>query len=875
MNHPCCLRIVVMALPFYAIVAQSAVAQQSEIRLSGDIYQFSLPKEIQIEAVAELNTTTLAVWGNTVKDGDSARGVLFAYVFLNHYEKGDWPYEFSSREARPSGWVQVIALRDRYLVLWNDRRAGPTVGYVSLVDTMGKVLTEEKLGYDEKVAAPQVFVVQRRAGYRLFWNAGDVPQLRWRDLDDSGRFVSPAIPEAHAVQRIYAARARTDTAYVDFGDSIVYRVELEANRWVPFRLPRPGTISIRSDGAAIACDGDSVHFYRTCVDSIPKRSVYAGPRGSTTILRTAFYNDTGQAILADYRLVAESTDRWLIATLTCSHHDIDSNGNQTNAWIAQTVRDTVADQPSYTVPRVIVTQPITVARWCACRLRATTRIEVYYTDWWGQKHVVSDMLELALDGEYTLGGSRPIDSVATCLRRLKTYPLIERTYGNNSESSVSVGWYTEKKRWYPLVRKKGKAFFQMPELSPILTMHRGDAIVTFICPGTIDSVLRSMRWFALAYQRADAIYSLNYYDAYPRPDVTVLAGAGDETLGIFQSSVGSTLYRPTQAGRVDLLSFYTGDPLVKAFTDPDDGRVLVAQGRVLPQGAIGSLKIFFLDSLNRELQRYSAFPGSTGRFFSPVPLRDSSYVIADQYGLTVYRGGELVNRLPYATKTLERRYRPISGDRFLAWYLDSGAVNVEVYDDSLEIQNRYRQYVNIASVWDVSVVQNALDSGFGVVYGNSAGLFVSQLDRDLVPRLIGYRMSATSDTASGPSATYSRGILIVAWRSLRGGVVDIYGTTFPPPASVRDPSTSAEGVGTVAIVYSDADESVSVQFPRPLECNGIYRLVDVQGRTIRTVSLSTGDTSFEVSTSDLLVGWYLLSLHIGETSFAQPIIVMR
>ncbi len=108
----------VLFLTFLLISFRIGSAQPAEdYRLSFDQPDYRLPEDIRIEAGAEIGSVRLVVWGTTVDDGNG--GAVNALAMnLNGTQRILTP-----ANARPFGAVAVIPFTDRFLVLWNDRRA--------------------------------------------------------------------------------------------------------------------------------------------------------------------------------------------------------------------------------------------------------------------------------------------------------------------------------------------------------------------------------------------------------------------------------------------------------------------------------------------------------------------------------------------------------------------------------------------------------------------------------------------------------------------------------------------------------------------------------------------------------------------------------
>ena len=140
-----------------------------DYRLSSDPYEYRLPEDIRIQAVAELDEHTLVVWGTMVESGDE---VVSALVMNIDGNQGI----LTNENARPTGVVSIVPVNDRFLVLWNDRREGKSGIYSAVVHSDGQTIGDEVLIRSEgtMAAKPQWWIGENRV--HLVWNdvqAGD------------------------------------------------------------------------------------------------------------------------------------------------------------------------------------------------------------------------------------------------------------------------------------------------------------------------------------------------------------------------------------------------------------------------------------------------------------------------------------------------------------------------------------------------------------------------------------------------------------------------------------------------------------------------------------------------------------------------------
>ncbi|HVZ38013.1 MAG TPA: hypothetical protein VHI13_01955 [Candidatus Kapabacteria bacterium] len=134
----------------------------------------NIATESQIQSAAAVGHITLAAWGTSVTGVFSQeyfRPELWAVLYRDSTPIAP-PVRLHDDSARPHDVVAVLNLRDRFLVLWNDRRAGPGTPLIvgRLVDTTGAFIgTEQQIAQGSLLRADSVWLSQDGAGYHLSW----------------------------------------------------------------------------------------------------------------------------------------------------------------------------------------------------------------------------------------------------------------------------------------------------------------------------------------------------------------------------------------------------------------------------------------------------------------------------------------------------------------------------------------------------------------------------------------------------------------------------------------------------------------------------------------------------------------------------------
>ncbi|MGE3800928.1 MAG: hypothetical protein AB7H80_07905, partial [Candidatus Kapaibacterium sp.] len=159
--------------------------QQRDVRITEDIRELNLREDIRIQAAAELNGTRLVVWGTTVSG--TANTLRNALVF----DAGSGQQILHSKEAEPYGQVAIALLGDRFLLLWNDRRAGGEGIYGRTILEDGSFGGEEYLFSGGGRLVDRVYWQTHSGGGTVLWNddRDDSVSVYLRRVDKLGKVV--------------------------------------------------------------------------------------------------------------------------------------------------------------------------------------------------------------------------------------------------------------------------------------------------------------------------------------------------------------------------------------------------------------------------------------------------------------------------------------------------------------------------------------------------------------------------------------------------------------------------------------------------------------------------------------------------------------
>ncbi|MEP7220044.1 MAG: hypothetical protein ABI876_14065, partial [Bacteroidota bacterium] len=255
------------------ISAIPATAQ--DIRLSAEPIKPVVSSGSRVQAVARIGDLSLAVFGTDIDQPGDPVGILRMQLLRDTLPFGN-QNTITTPDARPFGWVQVIALRDHFMVLWNDHRGTSWSVYLCNIDTMGNVSREERF-LDHPMNRIGILSLQTSSGHLLLWNdSSGVKTIQACTLDSSGKFLTTPHRYADGEFRgaIYPA-ITTTLAILDRGEPGPLPID-RSGGIVP--LP-PGALNkfsgiyfLGDDGSVLTNRRDTVREYHSVFDSVPFHS---------------------------------------------------------------------------------------------------------------------------------------------------------------------------------------------------------------------------------------------------------------------------------------------------------------------------------------------------------------------------------------------------------------------------------------------------------------------------------------------------------------------------------------------------------------------------------------------------------------------------
>jgi hypothetical protein len=300
-----------MRILILLVLLSLTLSAQQDIRISPEgptgFYQ---PADAQMQAGARIGSRALIVWGSSRQDATTGeiRNILRVQLLADtSHVGGQWT--LTSDSAAPSSIVTVTALRDRFLVFWNDRRVGRPGIYMQVIDTNGLVLTPEIRFADRSagnVVPPTISAVGTpNDGYLIVWyrpaDSTSGRTLQARRVDATGAIDGDAInlgtaPYLSAILEYPGLPGTTILRMLNAPSRLVRNGRLD---------PRPIPTShfgfrqrphLNSDTSIAVVDSAGVGFYASIFDSIPVRRVVIPSM-------TPYYSHISRDTLGRYQLI--------------------------------------------------------------------------------------------------------------------------------------------------------------------------------------------------------------------------------------------------------------------------------------------------------------------------------------------------------------------------------------------------------------------------------------------------------------------------------------------------------------------------------------------------------------------------------------------
>ena len=270
------IRRVALATLLYSAAFASADAQGTRL-FAYDLrhVQRLMPSAFTIQGIDLQGERSLVVWGGygIATNGDTA-GVLYGQLLTDSTPVG-LPFVITSPASRPSGYVDVVAVRDRFVVIWKDRRdpARPRL-YARNVSAAGEMFEAERPLVDRIPTGAIERYGDPTAGRVLRWRADSAGVQRhlFLTLDADGSTVgAPRLIDAVLDGQLHRDIPSWRTI-VTFTDGRALTIDETRSRIEDGVIPSgrlQGSYHLHGDGSISTIEGSELVRYPSLVATTP------------------------------------------------------------------------------------------------------------------------------------------------------------------------------------------------------------------------------------------------------------------------------------------------------------------------------------------------------------------------------------------------------------------------------------------------------------------------------------------------------------------------------------------------------------------------------------------------------------------------------
>lgn len=882
--------------------AVSAVALGQDVRLSSDPINYLLATDLRIQSAASIGPTTLAVWGTAVAGPQQPAGVQGALRF--QLLRGGTPVgtqgTLNAPQASPYGVVRVLDLLDRYVVLWNDRRAGAEGIYAQVVDTAGNVVAGElQLSSGAMPADSLVWRIHSSSGWVVVWQdssaGGSLKEIK---MDDAGNPTSsPTLLRAGAHRRgvqfadipgLLLLQDNGQAAVAFWSDKGVDARPIPAGRFSgPYHLSRDSSLLVLKDS--------TLAFYDSFFDSVPAKSL-AIPFGPGLLpgTQTVVKDDTGGISIIYMRERVGLLDVFYFSHIYRQWIVGDTLGK----------RDTLAVLKYLDDPHSGFAGFRTKFNWATIDkgFSNTTLITVKFWEEEIYNSVLYNRLPrystfaLASNGAFI--GSYQNAPLPLSLRRLGIggSPVERRLFDTISSITV-VASGTEQ----TVAAMVAEQVINIPQLCPNVMEREGALLVTY------------------DQSEKKATYPLGVWNTRATPPLQMLPSLSIETYnnyiptksdlsqaqllnGMDHTVLLHNLYErkeTAQHGHPTSIS-YKGWHRYYAATD--SGWRMMAQFYHVAGEMVGisssRLSFYGLDfQFDPEQQRfYGSELLELDKSFLPIDSNRFVYA-ADRYGTIQWKvvdapqvyhghGNDSVKAIipigeqeflavypasqrhlkdtvviaqasfhPAGPKVKYQRYVALRNKRYLRCYSTEAApttVQLEVFSHSGKLLDSTSLQFSVP-LPRIAIVQNPTDRSLALLYGGAGGAKLTLLSERLRVQqtidagnlpLQDSPISSTRDTVGLVAGVFRNDTLFAVWEDLRNGASDIYGTAWQVPATMTAPIlpppaaaiAPTQAVAITAIAPIPCNDQLTVQHHLSEGGMVTFSIMDEMGKVVKQFS---------------------------------------
>jgi hypothetical protein len=888
-----------------------------------------LPADVKIQSAARLGGLILAVWGTTTLTSDSSIVNILTMQLLRDTTLLGGQRRVTSVEARPFGYVQVIASGKLFFVVWNDLRNQQARAYLQRVDTTGQLVGGEELLSNDSIGPSGIVQLQTSVGYKWIWStrraadtAGAIEATSYvRTVDHEGNFAGEVEgPIAGNVRQILMPGLLPNIRVLHRGnlppllidstgriDSVIG--EAARHFTLPYYLDE-------ADGSLVTLENRAVQYYRTLIDTMPYKEL--------TVPIPTDIHEGSQSLTRDSS--GRLSVLWATGGLGWSNGGKGSSLNPGYTYVMRTDR---TDADTFTTPYVakklfihlfIDSDTYTFYssserfEGCGNNYRITLGFYGHYI-----RRLYSDSVitrDFTIPVSYTVNAHGYIAGYAEQVAKpflplpRDCHPGIDPVIIRSPDDSVSKVLLVSGTDSIALVAHSAGSYANtVPQITPCITAVGSNLVVAWNSYGR-DSVLIVGRWNPAIDSPATVTRTLRFDTILSSDDSVTshiyshqLEQIGDRYYYTTshqwkaRNAPGDSLvdhwqfnfYMPVDSGlhhSVSVLqdvSDADGRPFLSFLGryDPDTRVTLFPLGIWNKAKDSTTVRLYMLNEEGDEIARYDdVLTVTDNQFTSFIPAGNGRYLQIVGFEAAERSGNDTIGtfRFPVPSGGSGLFYDRLRGAGILRTYWN-GIYSSEAKDCSLEIfdldGNLLRQNVVhlAANPVHFTYVQNPTDSGLALLYGGLAGVHLLLLDKHLNVVQPDTRISSSAGVVGYPSAAFRNDSLFVIWEDYSRGLADIHGIAFKAKttSSVEVEHVDNRVQPVLALAPNPASDVTTLVFSENDATT--ITIVDSYGVVRMQLAAVTSHSTLDLRT--LPTGVYRVVVKSKADSRSVPLVVVR
>lgn len=875
-----------VATLFVLLVPHSAPSQSRDIHLNIEPLSCVLPDDIRIESAAQSGESVLAVWGGLLgENSDSAQNVLWSQIIRKREPIGT-PTIVHSNVANPFGAVYVAVLRDRFLVVWNDNRAGEAGMYAQTVGIDGgKIGSEVRISEGRMMGIRQAWLHRVDKGeFDLIWN--DPRGIYARRIDENGRGVEPERKlDSGAVikYRSYPSFPGYVVLQQANGSAVVMNDNGESAQPIPpGRLNFPYYLS--SDQSLVLVRGDTLHHYLHFSNQQPTHSLYIPQLQKTdTQFRAVVRDSSGRygvvfaelyfgEIYCGVSHTAWIDDNWEIDTISNMRYIPGGYGGVgfMGGGIDSVIRIEQCDNSIFI--HIYATYVVKLPQYPFTN---------NHTDEWVFINSYGEISRNQAESFYSCDDAvnvnvvrfYPVTATGVVVSTMDTaiaisaplqhcYPDIydSRVNIRNNNNRLLITWERGKKLNSVFLGEWINPSSDKISLYSTLSQS-GDYIKQFDKNINILNRYRHNNVDVCTQENLASSYSFLEHDWFLGENANVYIGNDSKWLSCVKKTFSGKRGIPELSAQLQL---------VDAAYNPNNAQLLISLYSRL--NASQTLAVNYqgevLWSYNFATYQGAIVPINANEFYTLLKSSDS---------LLYYRSGQLVSKRPIPAAKGAFTCQRLLGERFLRLAaVDTPATQftLDLFDINGDILHSTTITPTIPG-WHPTVVEYPADNSLMLIWGSPAGVQMCHFTRELNLLRPQFQVSERADTARYPAAAFRNDTMFLVWERTTNAMRDLVGTLIKRN-QISDAQLDRSPIATPLLRYTypvPASDQLRIGVDAARVTN--LQLYDVRG--LRVVDIPREAITEEVTVNTRLFppGIYLLTVGSGAQQERRSVVVMR